>query len=208
MCLMARSTIPTQSSATRVETDSFGSVGLAADQGGAQTERARENFRIGRDRMPLSIIRAPGIVRPPAEADGALGSRDQRRDRAIARAAREVNDGNLDKQLSLVVWQTHTQTDSNLNEVIGNRANALLGGELGSKSPVQQNDRVDMTRPSNESFPTAKHVAAVRRIVHDLVAASELHRAPRDKEKAFAKIIKIGHALPITPRGSRVALNG
>jgi fumarate hydratase class II len=105
-----------------------------------------------------------------------------------------VIDGNLDEQLPLVVLQTHTQADLNLNGEIGNRANALLGGELGSKSPVQQNDRVDIRRPSNDSLPTETHVAAVRHIVSDLVAASELHRARRGKEKAFTKTVKIGHA--------------
>jgi fumarate hydratase class II len=219
MCLMARSTIPTRSSSTRVETGCFSSVELAADHGGAQTERARQNFRVGRDRMPLSIIHALGIVKLAREANGALGSRDQRRDRAIVRAGRKVIDGNLDGQLTLVAWQTNTQTDLNLNGVIGNRANALLGGELGSKSSVQQNDHVDMRRPpSSDSFPTATHIAAVRHIVSDLVPASEVQRAPRGEEPISSRsatpiprtqrLSRPVRSFPITPRGSIVALNG
>lgn len=191
---MARPTIPTRSSSTRVETDSFGSIGLAADHAGAQTERARRNFRIGRDRMPLSIIRAFGMIKLAAEANSALGSREQRRDRAIARAACKVIDGNLDEQLPLVVWQTHTQTELTRNGVIGDRADALLGGELGSKSPVQQNDRVDMMRPSDTSCTTSLRRAnfTARRVAK--------RRSPRSLRSATP--------LPITPRGSSVALNG
>ena len=124
-----------------------------------------------------------------AETNRELGLLDQRRAGAIVRAAREVIDGKLDDHFPLVVWQTGsgTQTNMNLNEVIANRANELLGGELGAKQPVHPNDHVNMSQSSNDSFPTAMHLAAARGIVIDLVPAlSELHRTLRQKEKAFA----------------------
>jgi fumarate hydratase, class II len=189
-----------------METDSFGPIEVAADRyWGAQTERSRQNFRIGQDRMPLPIIHALGVVKlAAAETNRALGLLDQRRARAITRAAREVIDGKLDEHFPLVVWQTGsgTQSNMNVNEVIANRANELLGGELGSKKPVHPNDHVNMSQSSNDSFPTAMHIAAALNIVHDLVPAlSELHRALRRKEKAFAKIVKIGrtHTQDATP---------
>src|ERR1700761_3454893 len=126
------------SSSTRIETDSFGPIEVDDDRyWGAQTERSRQNFRIGHDRMPLGIIRALGIVKlAAAETNRELGLIDQRRARAIIRAAREVIDGQLDEHFPLVVWQTGsgTQTNMNLNEVIANRANELLGGKLGAKT--------------------------------------------------------------------------
>src|SRR4051794_25919509 len=193
-------------SGTRIETDSFGPVEVAADRyWGAQTERSRQNFRIGQDRMPMPIIRALAIVKlAAAETNRELGLLDQRRAAAIARAAREVIDGKLDDHFPLVVWQTGsgTQTNMNLNEVIANRANELLGGELGAKQPIHPNDHVNLSQSSNDSFPTAMHIAAASRIVADLVPAlDELHRALRQKEKAFAKIVKIGrtHTQDATP---------
>jgi fumarate hydratase, class II len=189
-----------------METDSFGPIPVAADRyWGAQTERSRQNFRIGQDRMPVPIIRALGIVKlAAAETNRELGLLDQRRARAIARAAREVIDGKLDDHFPLVVWQTGsgTQTNMNLNEVIANRANELLGGKLGAKAPVHPNDHVNMSQSSNDSFPTAMHIAAAMAIVGDLIPAlSELHRALRKKEKAFAHIVKIGrtHTQDATP---------
>ena len=189
-----------------METDSFGPIQVAADRyWGAQTERSRQNFRIGQDRMPMPIIRALGIVKlAAAETNRELGLLDQRRARAIARAAREVIDGKLDDHFPLVVWQTGsgTQTNMNLNEVIANRANELLGGKLGAKEPVHPNDHVNMSQSSNDSFPTAMHIAAAMGIVGDLIPAlSELHRALRKKEKAFAHIVKIGrtHTQDATP---------
>jgi len=189
-----------------METDSFGPIPVAADRyWGAQTERSRQNFRIGQDRMPMPIIRALGIVKlAAAETNRELGLLDQRRARAIARAAREVIDGKLDDHFPLVVWQTGsgTQTNMNLNEVIANRANELLGGKLGAKEPVHPNDHVNMSQSSNDSFPTAMHIAAAMAIVGDLIPAlSELHRALRKKEKAFAHIVKIGrtHTQDATP---------
>jgi fumarate hydratase, class II len=203
---MARSPTASPSNPARTETDSFGPIEVAADRyWGAQTERSRQNFRIGHDRMPMPIIRALGIVKlAAAETNRELGLLDQRRARAIVRAAREVIDGKLDDHFPLVVWQTGsgTQTNMNLNEVIANRANELLGGKLGAKSPVHPNDHVNMSQSSNDSFPTAMHIAAAMHIVGDLVPAlSELHRALRQKEKAFADIVKIGrtHTQDATP---------
>jgi fumarate hydratase class II len=203
---MARSTTKSRSSATRIETDSFGPIEVPADRyWGAQSERSRQNFRIGHDRMPIEIIHALGIVKlAAAETNRELRLIDQRRARAIIRAAREVIDGKLDDHFPLVVWQTGsgTQTNMNLNEVIANRANELLGGKLGAKQPVHPNDHVNMSQSSNDSFPTAMHIAAAMHILADLIPAlSELHRALRKKEKAFAHIVKIGrtHTQDATP---------
>jgi fumarate hydratase, class II len=189
-----------------METDSFGPIPVPTDRyWGAQTERSRQNFRIGQDRMPMPIIRALGVVKlAGAETNREIGLLDQRRASAIARAAREVVDGKLDDHFPLVVWQTGsgTQTNMNLNEVIANRANQLLGGKLGAKEPVHPNDHVNMSQSSNDSFPTAMHIAAATGIVGDLIPAlSELHRALRKKEKAFAHIVKIGrtHTQDATP---------
>jgi fumarate hydratase class II len=203
---MARSTKQLRSTTTRSETDSFGPIEVPADRyWGAQTERSRQNFRIGQDRMPIPIIHALGIVKlAAAETNRELGLLDQRRARAIIRAAREVIDGKFDDHFPLVVWQTGsgTQTNMNLNEVIANRANELLGTELGAKKPVHPNDHVNMSQSSNDSFPTAMHIAAAIGIVTDLIPAlSELHRALRKKEKEFAHIVKIGrtHTQDATP---------
>jgi fumarate hydratase class II len=197
---------PNAAKATRTETDSFGPIEVAADRyWGAQTERSRQNFRIGHDRMPMQIVRALGIVKlAAAETNLELGLLDQKRARAIARAAREVIDGKLDDHFPLVVWQTGsgTQTNMNLNEVIANRANEMLGGERGSKKPVHPNDHVNMSQSSNDSFPTAMHIAATQSITSDMIPAlSELLSALRKKEKAFAKIVKIGrtHTQDATP---------
>src|SRR6202051_801175 len=208
---MARSTTASRSpstptNSTRTETDSFGPIEVPADRyWGAQTERSRQNFRIGQDRMPIEIVRALGIVKlAAAQTNRELGLLDQRRARAIIRAAQEVIDGKLDDHFPLVVWQTGsgTQTNMNLNEVIANRANELLGGKLGAKAPVHPNDHVNMSQSSNDSFPTAMHIAAAMRMTADLIPALEtLHRALRNKEKAFAHIVKIGrtHTQDATP---------
>jgi fumarate hydratase, class II len=206
---MARNSAPSttsQSGPTRSETDSFGPIEVPADRyWGAQTERSRQNFRIGQDRMPMPIVHALGLVKlAAAETNRELGLLDPRRARAIIRAAREVIDGQLDDHFPLVVWQTGsgTQSNMNLNEVIANRANVLLGGKLGAKQPVHPNDHVNMSQSSNDSFPTAMHIAAAMRIVSDLVPAlSELLGALRKKEKAFAGIVKIGrtHTQDATP---------
>src|ERR1700676_3198103 len=203
---MARSTTTSRSSSTRIETDSFGPIEVPADRyWGAQTERSRQNFRIGHDRMPMPIIRALGIVKlAGAQTNRQLGLLDQRRTAAISRAAREVIEGKLDDHFPLVVWQTGsgTQTNMNLNEVIANRANELLGGKRGAKAPVHPNDHVNMSQSSNDSFPTAMHIAAAMRITADLIPAlGELLGALRKKEKDFAHIVKIGrtHTQDATP---------
>src|SRR6202163_4334451 len=203
---MARPATSPRSNSTRSETDSFGPIDVPADRyWGAQTERSRQNFRIGHDRMPMPIIRALAIVKlAAAETNRELGLLDQRCAGAIVRAAREVIDGKLDDHFPLVVWQTGsgTQTNMNLNEVIANRANELLGGELGAKEPVHPNDHVNMSQSSNDSFPTAMHIAAVERIVPDLIPAlGKLRVALHKKEKAFAGIVKIGrtHTQDATP---------
>jgi fumarate hydratase class II len=190
----------------RTETDSFGPIEVIADRyWGAQTERSRQNFRIGHDRMPMPIVRALGTVKlAAAQTNLELGLLDQRRARAIIRAAQEVIDGKLDDHFPLVVWQTGsgTQSNMNLNEVIANRAIELLGGELGTKKPVHPNDHVNMSQSSNDSFPTAMHIAAAQRITADLIPSLDrLLKALRKKEKAFARIVKIGrtHTQDATP---------
>jgi fumarate hydratase class II len=200
---MARSP---KSTSTRTETDSFGPIEVPADRyWGAQTQRSWQNFRIGTDRMPIEIVHALGIVKlAAAETNRELGLLDARRAGAITRAAREVIDGKLDDNFPLVVWQTGsgTQTNMNVNEVVANRAIELLGGKLGTKAPVHPNDHVNMSQSSNDSFPTAMHIAAARKIIADLIPAlTELHRALRQKEKAFSGIVKIGrtHTQDATP---------
>ena len=191
---------------TRTETDTFGPLEVPADRyWGAQTERSRNNFRIGDELMPLPIIRALAIVkRAAAETNRELGSLDARRAKAIVEAAQEIIDGRLDDQFPLVVWQTGsgTQTNMNVNEVIANRANERLGGALGAKSPIHPNDHVNMSQSSNDCFPTAMHIAAAQEIVHRLIPAlTHLHAALETKTKAFARIVKIGrtHTQDATP---------
>jgi fumarate hydratase, class II len=200
---MARSP---KSTSTRTETDSFGPIEVPSDRyWGAQTQRSWQNFRIGTDRMPIEIVHALGIVKlAAAETNRELGLLDARRAGAISRAAREVIEGKLDDNFPLVVWQTGsgTQTNMNVNEVIANRAIELLGGKLGTKAPVHPNDHVNMSQSSNDSFPTAMHIAAARKIIADLIPAlTELHGALRQKEKAFSGIVKIGrtHTQDATP---------
>jgi fumarate hydratase class II len=191
---------------TRTETDTFGPIEVASDRyWGAQTERSRNNFKIGVEHMPMPIVRALAVVKQAAAMTNLdLHLIDEKLAGAIISAAREVIDGKLDDHFPLVVWQTGsgTQTNMNLNEVIANRASELLGGELGSKKPVHPNDHVNMGQSSNDSFPTAMHIAAVERIVHDLIPAlTVLLKALRQKEKEFAKIVKIGrtHTQDATP---------
>ena len=171
---------------TRIETDTFGPIEVPADKyWGAQTQRSRENFRIGEERMPLPLIRALGLVkRAAAEVNQSLGLLDRKRARAIVEAAQEVIDGKLDDHFPLVVWQTGsgTQTNMNVNEVVANRANEMLGGKLGAKSPVHPNDHVNMSQSSNDCFPTAMHIAAVQEIVHRLIPAFEHLRAALQKK--------------------------
>jgi fumarate hydratase class II len=191
---------------TRSETDSFGSIEVPADRyWGAQTQRSLENFRIGTERIPVPVIRALAIIkRAAAEVNHKLGLLDARRTRAIVKAAQEVIDGAFDDHFPLVVWQTGsgTQTNMNVNEVIANRANELMGGKLGAKAPVHPNDHVNMSQSSNDSFPTAMHIAAAQVITHDLLPAlTQLEKALGRKAKDFAGIVKIGrtHLQDATP---------
>jgi fumarate hydratase class II len=191
---------------TRIETDTFGKIEVAADRyWGAQTERSRRNFRIGGERMPLPLIRALAVVkRVAAEVNHELGLIDRRRMRAIVRAADEVIAGELDEHFPLVVWQTGsgTQTNMNVNEVIANRANELLGGELGAKAPVHPNDHVNLSQSSNDSVPTAMHIAAATEIMAALLPAlAHLRGALAAKSRRFHDIVKIGrtHLQDATP---------
>src|SRR3954453_15638985 len=179
---------------TRAETDTFGPIEVPADRyWGAQTERSHRNFRIGTERMPKALIRALGIIkRAAAEVNHELGSLDARRSKAIARAAQEVIDGELDDHFPLVVWQTGsgTQTNMNVNEVIAARANEMLGGKPGAKAPVHPNDHVNMSQSSNDCFPTAMHVAAAQEITQILLPAlAALHKALQRKSRQFARIV-------------------
>jgi fumarate hydratase, class II len=191
---------------TRIETDTFGPIEVPADRyWGAQTERSRRNFRIGDERMPLPLIHALALIkRAAAEVNHQLGLIDARRMRAIVRAAQEVIDGKLDDHFPLVVWQTGsgTQTNMNVNEVIAARANELLGGKLGAKAPVHPNDHVNMSQSSNDCFPTAMHITAAQELTHALLPALEaLHKALQRKTREFARIVKIGrtHTQDATP---------
>jgi fumarate hydratase class II len=191
---------------TRMETDSFGSLEVPDDKyWGAQTQRSLMNFRIGTETMPIPLIRAFGIVkRAAALTNKELGELDPRIADAIAAAAQDVIDGKLDGNFPLVVWQTGsgTQTNMNANEVIANRAIEILGGKRGSKEPVHTNDHVNRSQSSNDSFPTAMHIAAAEEIVHRLLpAAQELRGALNKKAEQFAHIIKIGrtHTQDATP---------
>ena len=191
---------------TRSETDSFGSIEVPADRyWGAQTQRSLENFRIGAERIPLPVIHALAIIKRAATGvNQKLGLLDARRARAIVKAAQEVIDGAFDDHFPLVVWQTGsgTQSNMNVNEVIANRANELLGGKRGAKAPVHPNDHVNMSQSSNDSFPTAMHIAAALVITHELLPAlAHLDKALERKAKEFARIVKIGrtHLQDATP---------
>ncbi len=191
---------------TRTETDTFGPIEVPADRyWGAQAERSRENFPIGWEKQPAPIVRALGLVKQAAaEVNMDLGKLDPKIGKAIVQAAQEVADGKLDEHFPLVVWQTGSGTQSNMNanEVIANRAVEILGGTLGSKSPVHPNDHVNMSQSSNDSFPTAMHVAAAEEIQRRLLPAlRKLGGALDDKARQWAKIIKIGrtHTQDATP---------
>jgi fumarate hydratase class II len=196
----------TGKSGVRTETDSFGPIEVPADRyWGAQTQRSLQNFKIGGERMPAPLVRALGIQKAAAaRANMGLGVLDAKIGQAIINAAEEVIDGTLADHFPLVVWQTGsgTQTNMNANEVIANRAIQALGGEMGSKTPVHPNDHVNMGQSSNDSFPTAMHIAAVEQIHHELIPALEhLHAALDAKAGDFAEIVKIGrtHLQDATP---------
>ena len=193
---------------TRTETDTMGKIQVPADRyWGAQTQRSLHHFRIGGDRFPRELIRALGILKKAcALVNRDLGLLPDDKTRAIVQAADEVIEGKLDDHFPLVVWQTGsgTQTNMNANEVISNRAIELLGGQLGSKRPVHPNDDVNRSQSSNDTFPTAMHIAAVEQIRGRLVpAVRRLRDTLQTKAKAFADIVKIGRtrlqdAVPLT----------
>ena len=196
------------STATRIESDSMGEVAVPAGHyWGAQTQRSLENFRIGGERMPTVLIHAFGLLKQAAaETNMTLGDLGAELGGAIVKAAGEVAAGKLDEEFPLVVWQTGsgTQTNMNANEVIAGRANEILTGKRGGKQPVHPNDHVNMGQSSNDSFPTAMHIAAVRQIhMRLLPALKHLHEALDQKAREFADIVKIGRthmqdATPIT----------
>jgi fumarate hydratase class II len=190
----------------RVETDTFGPIEVPAGHyWGAQTQRSLQNFRIGGQRMPAPLVRALGIVKlAAARVNQRLGGLEPKLADAIAKAAQEVVDGELAGEFPLVVWQTGSGTQSNMNanEVIAGRANEILAGRRGGKDPVHPNDHVNRGQSSNDTFPTAMHIAAGEQAVRELIPALEhLHAALRGKAQAFADIVKIGrtHLQDATP---------
>jgi fumarate hydratase, class II len=192
--------------ATRTETDTFGPIEVDASRyWGAQAQRSLGNFKIGWEKQPASIVRALGIVKQAAALTNMkLGKLDKDLGAVIVKAAQEVIDGALNDHFPLVVWQTGSGTQSNMNanEVISNRAIEMLGGQMGSKKPVHPNDHVNMSQSSNDTFPTAMHIACAEEVVVKLIPALEhLHRALDAKAKAWADIIKIGrtHTQDATP---------
>ncbi|MBB4240215.1 MULTISPECIES: class II fumarate hydratase [Rhizobium] len=190
----------------RTETDTFGPIEVASDRyWGAQAQRSLGNFKIGWEKQPLSVVRALGIVKQAAaRANMELGQLDPALGKAIVEAAQEVIDGKLNEHFPLVVWQTGSGTQSNMNanEVISNRAIEMLGGVIGSKKPVHPNDHVNMSQSSNDTYPTAMHIACAEQIAHHLLPAlRHLHAALEKKVADFAHIIKIGrtHTQDATP---------
>jgi fumarate hydratase class II len=191
---------------TRTETDSFGPLDVPTDKyWGAQTQRSLGNFKIGTETMPLPLVRALGIVKmSAAKANMKLDNLEKDIGDVIVQAAGEVAEGKLNDHFPLVVWQTGSGTQSNMNsnEVISNRAIEILGGTMGSKEPVHPNDHCNRSQSSNDTFPTAMHIAAAEEIVHMLVPSlQQLHNALNDKAEAFKDIIKIGrtHTQDATP---------
>ena len=192
--------------AKRTETDTFGPIEVDADRyWGAQAQRSLANFKIGWEQQPEPIVRALGIVkRAAAESNMALGKLDETTGNAIVQAANEVIEGKLNDHFPLVVWQTGSGTQSNMNanEVISNRAIEILGGEMGSKAPVHPNDHCNMSQSSNDTYPTAMHIACAEEIQHRLLPAlTKLRDALDAKAKAWNAIIKIGrtHTQDATP---------
>ncbi|MHB8530389.1 MAG: class II fumarate hydratase [Caulobacteraceae bacterium] len=193
-------------SASRTETDTFGPIEVPADRyWGAQTQRSLENFKIGWEKQPAPIVRALGIIkRAAAEANMALGVLDPAKGAAIVAAAQEVIEGKLDSHFPLAVWQTGSGTQSNMNanEVVANRAIEILGGVLGAKTPIHPNEEPNRSQSSNDTYPSAMHIAAAEEIVHRLLPSLQgLRNALKDKAQAWARIIKIGrtHTQDATP---------
>ena len=192
--------------ATRTETDTFGPIEVENSRyWGAQAQRSLGNFKIGWEKQPASIVRALGIIkRAAAETNMSLAGLDKTIGDTIIAAAQEVIDGKLDEHFPLVVWQTGSGTQSNMNanEVISNRAIQMMGGQMGSKKPVHPNDHVNMSQSSNDTYPTAMHIACAEEIVRRLLPAlRHLHEALEAKVRAWADIIKIGrtHTQDATP---------
>jgi fumarate hydratase class II len=203
---MAQKTTSVTHGEMRQETDSFGHLDVPAHKyWGAQTQRSLGNFKIGTETMPLPLIRALGIVkRCAAKTNMAQGSLDPKTGEAIVAAASEVSEGRLNEHFPLKVWQTGSGTQSNMNanEVIANRAIEMLGGVLGSKDPVHPNDHVNMSQSSNDTFPTAMHIAAAQEVVHRLKPAiSTIKNALNDKAEKYKDVVKIGrtHLQDATP---------
>jgi fumarate hydratase, class II len=196
--------------ATRVEKDTMGEIPVESSRyWGAQTERSLHHFQAGagRDTLTREMIRAMGVLKKAAAmANAELGLLPKDKEKLIVAAADEVIEGKLDAHFPLVVWQTGSGTQSNMNanEVISNRAIELAGGAMGSKKPVHPNDDVNKSQSSNDTFPTAMHIAAAEVVVHQLVPAVKgLRDALKKKAKAFEKIVKIGRthlmdAVPLT----------
>src|SRR6266849_5641192 len=193
---------------TRTESDSMGKIEVPANvYWGAQTQRSLLHFNIGRDIMPPELIRAFGILKKAcALVNQDLGKLPAEKAKLIVQAADEVIAGKLNDQFPLRIWQTGsgTQTNMNANEVISNRAIELAGGEMGSKKPIHPNDDVNMSQSSNDTFPTAMHIAAAERVKHPLIpAVQSVHNAIAAKAEEFKDIVKIGRthlqdAVPLT----------
>lgn len=190
----------------RLERDTMGEIAVPADRlWGAQTQRSLQNFRIGGERMPAEVVRALGVVKlAAARTNVRFGLLPPRVAAAISQAAGEVIDGRLDDHFPLVVWQTGSGTQSNMNanEVIANRANQLLGGELGAKSPVHPNDHVNLSQSSNDTIPTAIHIAVVLLVQSRLIPALAAMQAMLDQQAGtWRGIVKIGrtHTQDATP---------
>src|SRR5918998_1015951 len=206
--LMTKEATEQRAAGTRVESDSMGEIEVRADRyWGAQTERSLHHFNIGFDVMPREMVRALGLLKKAAAlVNEELGKLQSDKARLIERAADEVIEGRLDEHFPLRVWQTGsgTQTNMNANEVISNRAIEMAGGILGSKSPVHPNDHVNMSQSSNDTFPTAMHVAAATMIVGRLLPeVGELRDALARRADEFDDIVKIGRthlqdAVPLT----------
>src|ERR1041384_7164467 len=196
---------PEPTAKTRTETDSMGSIEVAADHyWGAQTERSLHHFNIGDDRMPREMIRALGILKKAAAlVNEELGKMSPDKCRLIVQACDEVIEGKLDQHFPLRVWQTGsgTQTNMNANEVISNRAIEIAGGVMGSKKPIHPNDDVNMSQSSNDTFPTAMYIAAAERLNALIPTVQQLHDAIDEKAKEFADVVKIGrtHLQDATP---------
>src|SRR6266550_5973054 len=186
----------TRADATRVETDSMGEIEVAADKyWGAQTQRSLIHFNIGDDKMPREMIRALGILKKAAALVNAeLGKLPNDKLKLIVQACDEVIAGKLDAHFPLRVWQTGsgTQTNMNANEVISNRAIEIAGGVMGSKKPIHPNDDVNMSQSSNDTYPTAMHIAAAEELTKLIPEVEKLHDAIQAKAEEFRDVVKIG----------------